>query len=114
MTTFNRGDVVLIPFPFTDLSTVKQRPALIISSLNFNNSHDDVIAMAITSQIPKAIAEEDYLLSREEMELANLPKPSIVKTGKIVTINKVLIRKKLGGLPATTIDKIKTRFQNFL
>lgn len=114
MTTFDQGDVVLIPFPFTDLSTVKQRPAMIISSASFNNSHGDVIAIAITSQIPKAIAEEDYLLSQEEMELARLPKPSIIKTAKIVTINKVLIRKRLGSLPATTIDKIKTQLQNLL
>lgn len=93
MTTYNQGDVILIPFPFTDFSTLKQRPAVIFSSSSFNDSHPDVIVMAITSQIPQDIPEEDYLLNNEENLSAGLPKPSLIKTTKIVTINKILIRK---------------------
>ena len=50
--SFNRGDVVLVPFPFTDLTTQKQRPALVVSSKDFNDSSSDAILLAITSQIP--------------------------------------------------------------
>jgi len=114
MTTFSQGDVLLIPFPFTDFSTLKQRPAIVLSSDTFNNSHSDVVVMAITSQIPQNIPSEDYLLSQEEIELAHLPKSSLIKTGKIVTINKMLVRKKLGTLPASTTEKLKAKLQAIL
>jgi len=48
MTPYKCGDVVLLPFPFTDLSTSKQRPALIISSDWYNDNRNDVIVVAIT------------------------------------------------------------------
>ena len=110
MIPFDQGDIILIPFPFTDFSTFKQRPAVVFSSASFNNSHDDIIAMAITSQIPKIISNDEFLLNKEEVRLANLPKPSLVKIGKITTINKILIRKKLGTLPDSTIEKLKSLF----
>ena len=113
-TSFNQGDIILIPFPFTDFSTLKQRPAVIISSNAFNNTHNDVIVMAMTSRIPDTISNEEYLLEGADIEMSRLPKPSVIKTGKIVTINKMLIRKKLGGLPAATVEKIKAKLQSIL
>jgi mRNA interferase MazF len=47
---FEFGDVVLVPFPFTDQTTAKQRPAVIVSSLAYNQAKPDVVVMAITSQ----------------------------------------------------------------
>src|SRR5262249_15589307 len=43
------GDVVLVPFPFTDLSNAKQRPALVVSGDAFNSTREDVLVAAITS-----------------------------------------------------------------
>jgi len=51
MTAYNPGDIILIPFPFTDFSTFKQRPAVILSSRGFNRSSSDVIIAAITSHL---------------------------------------------------------------
>jgi mRNA interferase MazF len=47
--SFERGDVVLVPFPFTDLTTHKQQPALVISSNDFNARSADIILVGITS-----------------------------------------------------------------
>lgn len=110
MTTFNKGDVILIPFPFTDLSATKQRPALIISSDQFNNNHKDVIVMAISSQIPSQIPEDEYLLSSADMKNSGLPRKSIIKLGKVVTINQSLIIKKLGKIPNQTVTSILNHF----
>ena len=78
MTTFNKGDIILIPFPFTDLSTTKQRPALIVSSNWFNHQSSDFIVMAISSQIPPQISKVEYLLSTTDQETSGLPKRSII------------------------------------
>ena len=45
---FSFGDVVLVPFPFTDQSGTKKRPAVIVSSHGYNASRCDIVVMAIT------------------------------------------------------------------
>jgi|SRR5579862_2755256 len=49
-TRYNRGDIVLVSFPFTDLSSSKRRPALVVSPDAFNRAMQDVVLAAITSQ----------------------------------------------------------------
>ena len=51
MTTFKFGDVVLVPFPFTDQSSSKRRPAVVISSTAYQNNHINAILMAISSNV---------------------------------------------------------------
>ena len=107
----NQGDIILIPFPFTDLSALKQRPAVVISSNKFNHAGRDVIVAAITSQIPKRFLETDIVLTPLELKMAGLPKASITKINKIATIDKRLIRKKLGLLPKESIRKLSAPLQ---
>jgi len=107
MTPRQPGDVVLLPFPFTDLTTLKQRPAVVVSSEAFNARQEDMIVLAITSHITPTLSPEDFRLSSEDQRLAKLPKPSIVKCGKLLTINQRLIRKVLGHLPASTVRQLK-------
>ena len=96
-----------MPFPFTDLTTVKQRPALVISSDTFNARQRDVIVLAITSQVPPTAGSEEYRLSSDDQRVAGLPKPSVVKCGKLLTIDQRLIRKTLGRLPPQTLGHIR-------
>jgi mRNA interferase MazF len=114
MTVFKRGDVVLVAFPFTDLTTTKMRPALILSSDAFNQSHLDIILVAVTSQVSKKVPRYDYLLTPEDQHCAGLPKPSLVKLGKIVTIDQRLIRKKLGHIPNPTLGYLTTELHKIL
>ena len=51
MTGYEYGDIVLVPFPFTDLSRTKKRPAVVISSASFNAARPDLVIMAVTSQV---------------------------------------------------------------
>jgi mRNA interferase MazF len=53
---YNFGDVVLIPFPFTNQAASKQRPAVIVSSLGYNAARPDIVVMAITSQLHSTIS----------------------------------------------------------
>ena len=56
MTGFEFGDIVLVPFPFTDQSAAKKRPAVVISSAAYQRERPDLIIMAITSQVRSAQA----------------------------------------------------------
>jgi len=106
MTNFKRGDVVLVAFPFTDLSTTKVRPALVVSTDSFHQSGVDAILVGITSQISKERTPTDFLLSLEDQQQAGLPKRSLVRLGKIVTLDRRLIRKKLGHIPDPTLIQL--------
>lgn len=105
-TNFKRGDVVLVPFPFTDLSASKQRPAVIVSSDSFNSQRFDVILVAITSNVPLILAEDEIAISSPDFRSSGLLKASIVKTGKLITIHQALIRKKIGILPSLILNQI--------
>jgi mRNA interferase MazF len=48
--TYSFGNVLLVPFPFTDQSTIKKRPAIVVSSDRYNQQHIDLILIAVTSQ----------------------------------------------------------------
>jgi mRNA interferase MazF len=105
MIDFKAGEIILIPFPFTDLSTHKQRPAVILSSTKFNHGEDIIIA-AITSHITGKAGRYEYLFTPRELESAGLPRPSVVKVGKIVTLHRELVRKQLGKVSPKTRQKI--------
>jgi mRNA interferase MazF len=48
---YKQGDIVLIPFPYSDLSTTKQRPVLVLSNTTYNKSQSDLVVAAITSNL---------------------------------------------------------------
>jgi mRNA interferase MazF len=105
MTSYNRGDVVLVPFPFTDLSTQRQRPAVILSGDRFHQSGHDVIIAAITSQRASMFA--DYPL--QDWQRAGLLGPSVVRVGKLLTLHKTLVRRKLGALTPSDLTEVEKR-----
>ena len=75
--TFQRGDVVLVPFPFSDLSTTKVRPAIVVSSALYHATEPDLLLAAITSNIAAATGPLDYVL--KDWQTANLRYPSAFK-----------------------------------
>jgi len=89
------GAVVLVPFPFTDQTTSKRRPAVVISSANYHASRPDVILMAIASQLRVSAAFGEVWL--KEWQAAGLLKPSAVKP-LVATLERDLIIRQLGWL----------------
>lgn len=89
------GDVVLVPFPFTDQTASKQRPAVVISAASYNAVRPDIILMAITSQLRASAAYGEIWLSH--WQDAGLLKPSAVKP-VIATLEQHLVIRRLGAL----------------
>ena len=75
--TFQRGDVILVPFPFSDLSTFKVRPAVVVSSALYHTNEPDLLLAAITSNVAAATGPLDYLLNN--WRAAGLRYPSALK-----------------------------------
>jgi mRNA interferase MazF len=108
---FEFGDVVLVPFPFTNQVTSKQRPAVIISQRSYAQSRPDVILMAITSQVRPVPGFADTLLSH--WQSANLLKPSVIKP-IMATLEQGLVIKQLGRLSADDQAALKLTIKQII
>lgn len=95
MIGYDFGDIVLVPFPFTDQSASKKRPAVVVSSCAFHQTRPDVMLMAITSKV-QTLQHLDGLMI-QSWEESGLLKPSVVKP-VMTTVTRTLIIKKLGRL----------------
>jgi mRNA interferase MazF len=73
---FEFGDVVLVPFPFTDQTTSKKRPAVIVSNLAYNQAKPDVVVTAVTSQFRHGPSVGEVWIVR--WQDAGLLKPSAI------------------------------------
>ncbi len=98
---YDQKDIVLVPFPYSDLTNLKQRPALIISN-NVINKKEDRICCLITSNFPK----DGVKITNDCFEKDNLPFQSWVKPHRLFTIHKRTIRKKLCVINDDFYDKI--------
>jgi len=85
-----------------------------MSSDWFNQNRKDLIIVAITSQVPPKLKEDEILLSPDQQTQAGLPKTSIVKVTKIITIDQALVKKKLGIVSKKFIKRIKKLFISFI
>ncbi len=95
MTSYERGDVVLVPFPFSDQTATKKRPAVIVSSAQYNAMSRDVVILAVTSRTGKTPGIGECPV--RDWQHAGLLKPSSIKPA-ISTIDRMLIYRKLGAL----------------
>lgn len=101
-----KGDIVLIPFPFTDLTGVKTRPALILAVFD-----STLIVSFITSRL-KWQAKSDISIVPDEQN--GLKKPSVIRLNKITTLDKELIIGKLGSLAKDDLKNINEELASML
>ena len=98
---YEQRDIVLVPFPYSDLTGAKQRPALIISNKKLNE-YQDRICCLITSNAPSDGMEiRKYILSE-----GNLPFQSWIKPHRLFTIHEKIIIKKLATITEKFHDQV--------
>lgn len=101
MARFVSGEIVVVPFPFTDLQSSKVRPALVLASL----TRGDIILCQITSQIGSHPASIQIL--QGDFDAGGLPRSSFVLPHRIVTANESCVRKSVGRLTAAKLSEIR-------
>ena len=100
MATFVKGDVVVVPFPFSDLSDSKRRPALVLADL----SGDDIILCQITSQFSKDSSA--ILLSETDFSNGTLKADSHIRPNRLFTADKRIIAYKAGSITAAKYQEV--------
>ena len=96
-----KGDVVLVPFPFTDLSGDKLRPAIVLASIE-----NDVVVVFMTSRPAKKQDAMEILIRADSQN--NLKTDSSVKCSKIATLDHKMIIGKLGSIKNVHLKEIDT------
>lgn len=105
---YKRGSIVLIPFPFSDLSKEKIRPAVILSS---DNKNRDIIVVFITSNTAAVGKSTVSVLPTTQN---SLKKPSVVICDKLATLDKKICLGVLGTLEKETLYKVDMKVKKAL
>lgn len=100
MAGFVKGDVVIIPFPFSDLSGNKRRPALVLANL----PGEDIILCQITSRQSR----DTYTVPVDfaDFENGSLPVSSNIRPSRIFTADKNIVIRKAGNLKTTVFNQV--------
>ncbi|QQK78971.1 type II toxin-antitoxin system PemK/MazF family toxin [Salicibibacter cibi] len=103
--TYKQGDIILIPFPFSDLTGNKKRPALILNKPNVNKQ--SLLICMMISSVHRHTSSDIPILEWNE---AGLLKPSVVRVNKIFTIDGSMVLKRLGCLNQNDFKPILSKF----
>lgn len=100
MERFIKGDVVVIPFPYSDLTNAKRRPALVVAESSYN----DLILCQITSQTMK----DDFAIGLADSDFieGNVFKTSNIRANKLFTADSSIVLYKIGSLKPQKLDEV--------
>ena len=98
--TCSPGDLVLIPFPFSDLNASKKRPVLVLTT---PDRHGDFVGLAVTS-VPQP--DPQIALDADSLSEGTLPKPSWVRVDKVFTLEQRLVLRVFGKLSDETVQQV--------
>jgi mRNA interferase MazF len=100
-----QGDIVLIPVPFTDLSSQKRRPVIVISSDDYNRRGVDIIVVAMTSN-PTAVPFSFRITSADLVE-GSLNRPGTVRVDKVYTLAQSIVVKRFAKTSSHIVQRIR-------
>lgn len=105
-------DLVLLPYPYSNLKEDKVRPALILSNESFNKRSRDCIVVPLTSVIKDD--PSSVLVSQEDMDEGTLIRPSRIRADKIFNVEQRLVKMRIGSVKNTVFDKVRNEVVKIL
>lgn len=109
---YKQRQIVLVPFPYSDLSGNKRRPVLIVSNDAYNKAFDDVIVCVITSNLRKD--EYSVTLSNGDLEIGVLPESSVVNSHKLFTIHTAKILKTFSVVKKEFFGQVNEKIKHLV
>jgi len=104
-----QGDILLVPIPFTDLSSQKRRPVIVISNNSYNKRTTDIVVVAMTSN-PMDV-EYSFTVTSDDLEKGKLNHPGKVRVDKIYTLSQAIVAKTFGRINEEVLEKIRKELQ---
>lgn len=104
---YKQGDILLIPIPFSDLTSNKKRPVLVLSNDSYNSRTEDIIVAAITSNL--AVKDYSVMLTSSDLEEGILKFDSCIRVDKIYTLSKGIVISKFGTVKKHIIDAVREK-----
>lgn len=108
-----RGSVVLVRYPFTDLTAVKVRPAVILTPDRLIPRLNDVLCLFVSSSVPAELLPTDFILepAHPAFSKTGLRFRSVFRCHKLALLHKRLILRVLGEMDSELMDEINLRLQ---
>ncbi len=105
------GTIVLTRFPFTDLSSAKRRPAVVVSRV-LPNSRDVVVAF-ISTVVPQAISDTEFVLKPADPAFpkTGLKKDSVFKMDKLATLDRSIFSGEIGEVSPAVLEELRRRLR---
>lgn len=107
-----QGDIVLIPIPFTDLSSQKRRPVIVISNNQYNDQTGDVVVIAMTSN--PQVTEYGFSITTSDLVKGKLNRPGKVRVDKIYTMSQAIIVRTFGRVDTATLERAQSTLQELV
>ncbi|MBI4164227.1 MAG: type II toxin-antitoxin system PemK/MazF family toxin [Acidobacteria bacterium] len=103
-----RGDVILVPFPFAELTATRSRPAVVVSGDQYHRTERKIIVAAITSNIQARTGPTNFQLT--EWRKSGLLKPSVV-TCWLATLSPALVLVRIGALSGPDLQTVASKIR---
>jgi mRNA interferase MazF len=100
-----QGDILLVPIPFTDLSSQKRRPVIVISNNRYNQNTTDLVVVAMTYNPVEAAYR--FTITSADLEKGKLNHPGEVRVDKTYTISKAIVVKTFGRVNEPVLARIR-------
>jgi mRNA interferase MazF len=107
-----QGDIVLIPVPFTDLSSQKRRPVIVISNDAYNRRSADIVVVAMTSN--PASVPYSFQVTTSDLVEGSLNRPGTVRVDKIYTLAQSIVVKKFGKMSPQIVERVRRMFNSII
>lgn len=101
-----QGDIVLVPVPFTDLSSRKRRPVIVLSSDAYNAASPDMLVVAMTSNPVRTTWS--FMISLDDVVEGRLNRPGTIRVDKIYTLAQSLSVARFGRVSDSVLNRIRT------
>lgn len=102
----SQGDILLVPIPFTDLSTHKQRPVVVISNDAYNRLTTDVVVVAMTSN--PARVDYSFVITSSDLQQGQLNHPGTIRVDKLYTLSQSIVTKTFGRVTPQVLERIRS------